>query len=131
MSMSSQLITAMTPSIEAKKRLSSLLREIRAQQGWSQRELGRQLKVSQNAIRDWEGHRTFPRYEHLCEIAKLGGYSSPHNLCDYLTEEKKLQPRSIDLILKDISALNPEQLKKVVNYAVNRLAMAAEKSSVT
>lgn len=127
MSTSSLLITAMTPSIEAKERLSSLLREIRTQQGWSQRELGRQLKVSQNAIRDWERHQTFPRYENLCEIAKLGGYNSVNDLYDYLYDQKELQPRSIDLIFNDLSALNPEQLTKVVNYAVNRLAMAAEK----
>jgi hypothetical protein len=50
---------------------------------------------------------------------------------DIKLSQKELQPRSIDLIFNDISALNPEQLTKVVNYAVNRLAMAAEKSSVT
>jgi len=127
MSISSQLVTVMTPSIEAKERLSSLLREIRIQQGWSQRELGRQLKVSQNAIRDWEQYKTFPRYENLCEIAKLSGHQSVNDLYDYLCDDKELQPRRIDLIFNDISTLNPEQLTKVVNYAVNRLAMAAEK----
>lgn len=117
----------MTPTIEAKERLSSLLREIRAQQEWSQRELGRQLKVSQNAIRDWERAQTFPRYENLCEIARLGGFPSVNELYDYLYDNKQLKPRSIDLIFNDLSCLNPEELTKVVNYAVNRLAMAAEK----
>lgn len=125
--MSSPSITVMTPTIEAKERLSSLLREIRAQQEWSQRELGRQLKVSQNAIRDWERSQTFPRYENLCEIARLGGFPSVNELYDYLYDNKQLKPRSIDLIFNDLSCLNPEELTKVVNYAVNRLAMAAEK----
>jgi len=125
--MSSPSITVMTPTIEAKERLSSLLREIRAQQEWSQRELGRQLKVSQNAIRDWERAQTFPRYENLCEIARLGGFPSVNELYDYLYDNKQLKPRSIDLIFNDLSCLNPEELTKVVNYAVNRLAMAAEK----
>ena len=50
-----------------------------------------------------------------------------NDLYDYLCDDKELQPRRIDLIFNDISTLNPEQLTKVVNYAVNRLAMPAEK----
>ena len=48
-----------------------ILKYLRNDKGWTQKELGQMLHVTDSAVREWETRGCEPSYTTLCELAKI------------------------------------------------------------
>jgi transcriptional regulator with XRE-family HTH domain len=98
-----------------KKKFAARLKELRAENQWSQKELAKKVHLSQSAITDWERGARKPGLDKTEELADLFKVS-----VDYLLgrTEKRGIPISIDELKQDHPQLAADLLKIGADYVM-------------
>ncbi len=106
----------MTPKA---KRLTTFLQELRGSK--SQRQLAKQLGVSQGSVNLWESGQSWPDTENLEKLAILKGWEL-QNLQTYLIKGELPDPEPLEQILNMVRSLPSEAVAQIAAVAVETLA---------
>lgn len=106
----------MTPKA---KRLATFIQELRGSQ--SQRQLAKQLGVSQGSVNLWESGHSWPETENLEKLAALKGWSL-QDLQTYLVKGELPTPEPLEQILNTLRSLPSEAVAQIAAVAVETLA---------
>lgn len=106
----------MTPKA---KRLATFIQELRGSQ--SQRQLAKQLGVSQGSVNLWESGQSWPETENLEKLAELKGWEL-QDLQTYLTKGELPDPEPLEQILNKVRSLPSEAVAQIAAVAVETLA---------
>lgn len=106
----------MTPKA---KRLTTFIQELRGSQ--SQRQLAKQLGVSQGSVNLWESGHSWPETENLEKLAALKGWSL-QDLQTYLVRGELPNPEPLEQILNTVRSLPSEAVAQIAAVAVETLA---------
>lgn len=101
------------------KRLATFIQELRGSQ--SQRQLAKQLGVSQGSVNLWESGQSFPDTENLDKLAALRGWSLS-DLQAYLVKGELPDREPLEHILNTVRSLPLEAVAQVAAVAVETLA---------
>lgn len=101
------------------KRLATFIQELRGSQ--SQRQLAKQLGVSQGSVNLWESGQSLPDTENLDKLAALRGWSLS-DLQAYLVKGDLPDREPLEHILNTVRSLPLEALAQVAAVAVETLA---------
>lgn len=101
------------------KRLATFIQELRGSQ--SQRQLAKQLGVSQGSVNLWESGQSLPDTENLDKLAALRGWSLS-DLQAYLVKGELPDPEPLEHILNMVRLLPLEAVAQVAAVAVETLA---------
>ncbi len=106
----------MTPKA---KRLATFIQELRG--ALSQRQLAKQLGVSQGSVNLWESGQSWPETENLVKLAELKGWEL-QNLQTYLVKGELPESEPLEQILKKVRSLPSEAVAQIAAVAVETLA---------
>ncbi len=106
----------MTPKA---KRLATFIQELRSSK--SQRQLAKQLGVSQGSVNLWESGQSWPDTGNLEKLAILKGWEL-QDLQTYLTKGELPDPEPLEQILKMVRSLPSEAVAQIAAAAVETLA---------
>jgi transcriptional regulator with XRE-family HTH domain len=101
------------------KRLTTFIQELRGSQ--SQRQLAKQLGVSQGSVNLWESGQSLPDTENLDKLAALRGWSLS-DLQAYLVKGDLPDREPLEHILNTVRSLPLEAVAQVAAVAVETLA---------
>ena len=101
------------------KRLATFIQELRGSQ--SQRQLAKQLGVSQGSVNLWESGQSLPDTENLDKLAALRGWSLS-DLQAYLVKGDLPDREPLEHILNTVRSLPLEAVAQVAAVAVETLA---------
>ena len=101
------------------KRLATFIQELRGSQ--SQRQLAKQLGVSQGSVNLWESGQSLPDTENLDKLAALRGWSLS-DLQSYLVKGDLPDREPLEHILNTVRSLPLEAVAQVAAVAVETLA---------
>ena len=101
------------------KRLATFIQELRGSQ--SQRQLAKQLGVSQGSVNLWESGQSLPDTENLDKLAALRGWSLS-DLQAYLVKGELPDREPLEHILNTVRSLPLEAVAQVAAVAVETLA---------
>lgn len=101
------------------KRLATFIQELRGSQ--SQRQLAKQLGVSQGSVNLWESGQSFPDTENLDKLAALRGWSLS-DLQAYLVKGELPDREPLEHLLNTVRSLPLEAVAQVAAVAVETLA---------
>lgn len=101
------------------KRLATFIQELRGSQ--SQRQLAKQLGVSQGSVNLWESGQSLPDTENLDKLAALRGWSLS-DLQAYLVRGDLPDREPLEHILNTVRSLPLEAVAQVAAVAVETLA---------
>lgn len=101
------------------KRLTTFIQELRGSQ--SQRQLAKQLGVSQGSVNLWESGQSLPDTENLDKLAALKGWSLS-DLQAYLVKGDLPDREPLEHILNTVRSLPLEAVAQVAAVAVETLA---------
>ncbi len=101
------------------KRLATFIQELRGSQ--SQRQLAKQLGVSQGSVNLWESGQSSPDTENLDKLAALRGWSLS-DLQSYLVKGDLPDREPLEHILNTVRSLPLEAVAQVAAVAVETLA---------
>ena len=101
------------------KRLATFIQELRGSQ--SQRQLAKQLGVSQGSVNLWESGQSLPDTENLDKLAVLRGWSLS-DLQAYLVKGDLPDREPLEHILNTVRSLPLEAVAQVAAVAVETLA---------
>lgn len=101
------------------KRLAIFIQELRGSQ--SQRQLAKQLGVSQGSVNLWESGQSLPDTENLDKLAALRGWSLS-DLQAYLVKGDLPDREPLEHILNTVRSLPLEAVAQVAAVAVETLA---------
>jgi len=124
----------------SKQRLANLVKELRGER--SQRSFAKLLRVSNQAVQNWEKEKTWPDEENLQRLAQLKGWTLKQ-LQAYLAGEPQAEEGVICADMSEISerTLNIQQLlaqvrmlpfqaaAQVAQAALETMAIRGEKAS--
>lgn len=107
----------MTPKT---KRLTNFIQELRGSR--SQRQLAKQLGVSQGAVNLWESGQAWPETENLEKLAQLKGWEL-QALQTYLIKGELADPEPLEQILNKVRSLPSDAVAQIAAVAVETLAL--------
>ena len=106
-------------------RVSDRIKELRKEKGYTQKQLAKEVKVSQSAVSLWEKGRTLPDTKTLKALANLFSCTTDELLgCNVIDN-------TISQIQAVCSQLNSNGQEKVIDYAKDLLKIREYKKGYT